>query len=169
MAEIDMTTQHEVEQLLYYEARLLDGCRFHEWLDLFTDDVRYEMPVLETVQGKPADAEDQSMSYGLYDENKASLLLRIRRLDTGVAHVEVPPSVTQHLITGIEVKPTDLDGEVVSYSSFIVFQLRHEEHQSFFVGSREDRLRKLDGTWKICRRKILLKQQVLPRVVSIFF
>ncbi len=31
----------EVEQFLYREARLLDERRFDEWLELFTDDVRY--------------------------------------------------------------------------------------------------------------------------------
>ena len=35
----------EVEQFLYREARLLDERRFHEWLLLFTEDVRYWMPV----------------------------------------------------------------------------------------------------------------------------
>ncbi len=35
----------EVEQFLYREARLLDERRFHEWLELFADDVRYWMPV----------------------------------------------------------------------------------------------------------------------------
>ncbi|HJZ18253.1 MAG TPA: aromatic-ring-hydroxylating dioxygenase subunit beta, partial [Stellaceae bacterium] len=33
----------EVEQFLYREARLLDERRFHEWLALFADDVRYWM------------------------------------------------------------------------------------------------------------------------------
>jgi 3-phenylpropionate/cinnamic acid dioxygenase small subunit len=33
----------EVEQFLYREARLLDERRLHEWLALFTDDVRYWM------------------------------------------------------------------------------------------------------------------------------
>jgi 3-phenylpropionate/cinnamic acid dioxygenase small subunit len=32
-----------VEQFLYPEARLLDERRFHEWLELFTDDSRYWM------------------------------------------------------------------------------------------------------------------------------
>jgi 3-phenylpropionate/cinnamic acid dioxygenase small subunit len=36
-------TIREVEQFLYREARLLDERRFHEWLDLLTDDVRYRM------------------------------------------------------------------------------------------------------------------------------
>src|SRR5260370_37861641 len=33
----------EVEQFLYREARLLDERRFHEWLELVSDDVRYWM------------------------------------------------------------------------------------------------------------------------------
>ena len=33
----------EVEQFLYREARLLDERRFHDWLELFTDDARYWM------------------------------------------------------------------------------------------------------------------------------
>ena len=34
-------TVREIEQFLYREARLLDERRFHEWLELFTEDVRY--------------------------------------------------------------------------------------------------------------------------------
>ena len=34
----------EIEQFLYREARLLDERRFHAWLELFTDDLRYWMP-----------------------------------------------------------------------------------------------------------------------------
>ena len=33
----------EIEQFLYREARLLDDRRFRDWLELFTDDVRYWM------------------------------------------------------------------------------------------------------------------------------
>jgi 3-phenylpropionate/cinnamic acid dioxygenase small subunit len=38
-------TIREIEQFLYREARLLDNRQYHAWLDLFTDDVRYWMPV----------------------------------------------------------------------------------------------------------------------------
>ena len=34
----------EVEQFLYHEARLLDERRFHDWIELFTEDVHYWMP-----------------------------------------------------------------------------------------------------------------------------
>jgi 3-phenylpropionate/cinnamic acid dioxygenase small subunit len=36
-------TIREVEQFLYREGRLLDERRFHEWLELFTEDARYWM------------------------------------------------------------------------------------------------------------------------------
>jgi hypothetical protein len=41
---VSVELQHEIEQFLYVEAELLDDGRFHEWLDLFADDVRYWMP-----------------------------------------------------------------------------------------------------------------------------
>ena len=40
---VDDSLVREIEQFLYREARLLDERRFHDWLTLFTDDVRYWM------------------------------------------------------------------------------------------------------------------------------
>ena len=40
---IEENVIREVEQFLYREARLLDERRFHEWLELLTDDIRYRM------------------------------------------------------------------------------------------------------------------------------
>lgn len=36
---VDRELLTEVEQFLHREAQLLDEGRFHEWLDLFTEDV----------------------------------------------------------------------------------------------------------------------------------
>ena len=35
----------QIEQFLYREARLLDARQFRQWLELFTDDIRYWMPM----------------------------------------------------------------------------------------------------------------------------
>ena len=43
MSGMNEDVTREVEQFLYREARLLDERRFHEWLELFTEDVRYWM------------------------------------------------------------------------------------------------------------------------------
>ena len=97
-------TIREVEQFLYREARLLDERRFHEWLELFTDDVRYWMAGRRNRYPKTSKAiaildpdryvdedltEDDELA--ILDENKHTLEARVARLDTGMAWAEDPP------------------------------------------------------------------------------
>src|SRR5947208_1391806 len=106
----------EVEQFLYREARLLDQRRFHEWLDLFTDDVRYWMGARSNRYPRTSKAisilspnryvEDDKTredELSIFDETKETLSGRVARLETGMAWAEDPPSRTRHLITNIEV------------------------------------------------------------------
>src|SRR5262249_60595864 len=99
----------EVEQFLYREARLLDERRLHEWVELFTEDVRYWMPMRSNRypaeskaiglldQAQAAEAERaQQEELAILDETKATLQARIARLDTGMAWAEDPPSRTRH-------------------------------------------------------------------------
>jgi 3-phenylpropionate/cinnamic acid dioxygenase small subunit len=173
----------EVEQFLYREARLLDERRFHEWLELFTDDVRYWMPVRSNRYPKSSKAivmldpdryteeeltkEDE---LAILDETKETLGRRIARLETGMAWAEDPPSRTRHIITNIEVEPGDAASALKVFSNFLVYRNRSETEQDFYIGARQDVLRHVDGAWKIARRKILLDQNVLlAKNVSIFF
>ncbi len=163
-----MELQHEIEQLLYHEARLLDEMRLHEWLDLFTDDATYCMPTREVVQGQGWVAPTEG-AFQVIDDDKQTLELRVKRLDTGMAHVEIPASLTQRLITNVQVERSDREDEIVVQSNFLIYTVRHEVHQNAFVGKRTDRLRSVDGDWRIARREIILAQPVLPRAISIFF
>ena len=173
----------EVEQFLYREARMLDDRRFHEWLGLFTDDVRYWMAGRTNRYPKSSKAisildpdryvEDDTGTedeLAILDETKETLTGRIARLDTGMAWAEDPPSRTRHMISNIEVEPGDNDGELRVYSNFIVYRSRAETEQDFYVGARRDVLRRVDGEWKIAHRKLILDQNVmLAKNVSIFF
>jgi 3-phenylpropionate/cinnamic acid dioxygenase small subunit len=173
----------EVEQFLYREARLLDERRFHEWLQLLTDDVRYWMPVRTSRYPKSSKAiaildpdryEEEELSkedeLAILDETKETLSRRIARLDTGMAWAEDPPSRTRHIIANVEVEPGETESEYKVYANFIVYRNRAETEQDFYVGGRQDILRKVDGAWKIARRKIILDQNVLlAKNVSIFF
>ena len=173
----------DVEQFLYREARLLDERRFHEWLELFTDDVRYWMAgrstryprsskaitILDPERRQEADLaiEDE---LAVLDETKATLGGRIARLDTGMAWGEDPPSRTRHIITNIEVEAGDTASELKVYANFLVYRTRAETEQDFYLGARQDVLRRLDGAWKIALRKLVLDQNVLlPKNVSVFF
>jgi 3-phenylpropionate/cinnamic acid dioxygenase small subunit len=106
----------EVEQFLYREARLLDERRFHEWLELFTDDVHYWMGARTNRYPRSSKAiailspnryvEDDHTredELSILDETKETLAGRVARLDTGMAWAEDPPSRTRHVITNIEV------------------------------------------------------------------
>jgi 3-phenylpropionate/cinnamic acid dioxygenase small subunit len=173
----------EVEQFLYREARMLDERRFHEWLELFTDDVRYWMAGRSTRYPRSSRAitvvgpdrrpesdvavEDQ---LAILDETKATLSGRVARLDTGMAWAEDPPSRTRHIITNIEVEPGDTASELKVYCNFVVYRTRAETEQDFYIGARQDVLRRVDGAWKIAHRKLTLDQNVLlPKNVSVFF
>src|ERR1700730_10819976 len=176
-------TIREVEQFLYREARLLDERRFHEWLELFTDDVRYWMAGRRNRYPKSSKAiailylgryveEDSAdaAELAILAENKQTLSARVARLDTGMAWAEDPPSRTRPLLAKIEIDPGDAASEFEVRCNFIVYRSRSETEQDFYVGARRDVLRSVDGAWKIARRKLILDQNVLlAKNVSIFF
>ena len=172
----------EVEQFLYREARLLDERRFREWLELFTDDVRYWMGARSNRYPRTSKAisilspnryvEDDHTredELSIFDESKETLSGRVARLETGMAWAEDPPSRTRHLITNIEVAG-DAGAELTVHSNFMVYRSRAETEQDFYVGARQDLLRRVDGALRIARRKLTLDQNVLSaKNVSIFF
>ena len=176
-------TIREVEQFLYREARMLDNRQFHEWLELLTDDVRYWMPIrsnrypvnskaISILDGsRYEDAEVSSEGdLAFMDEDKDSLTRRIDRLDTGMAWAEDPPSRTRHIITNIEVEAGDSEGELRVYSNFFMYRTRAETEQDFYIGSREDILRRVGGQLRVASRKIVLEQTVLlAKNISNFF
>jgi len=173
----------EVEQFLYGEARLLDERRFRDWLRLFADDVRYFMASRSNRYPRSSKAisildpdryvEDdvgREDELAIFDESKETLAARVARLDTGMAWAEDPPSRTRHLIMNIEVEPGDSDAEVKVYSNFLVYRSRAESEEDFYVGARQDVLRREGGEWKIARRRMVLDQNVLSaKNVSMFF
>ena len=180
---MDQDTVRDIEQFMYQEARLLDTRRLHDWLELWTEDAHYWVPVRTTRYPRISKAisiadqdryiEDEISKedeLAILDEDKDSLERRVARLDTGMAWAEDPPSRTRHLITNIEVHETDKSDEVQVFSNFLMYRTRGETEQDFYVGCREDTLRRDGDSWKISRRKAVLDQNVLlAKNVSNFF
>ena len=161
----------EVEEFLYNEAELLDERRYEEWLDLFTEDTRYFMPMRRNVKFGDHERENTSdlsdMSW--FDEGKATLIQRVRQILTGVHWAEEPISRVCHIVSNVQIIDQDPSGITVK-SRFVVYRNRVETETDFFVGKREDRLRKVDGHWKIAGRKITLDQNVLlAKNLTVFF
>ena len=139
--------REEVEEFLYHEAELLDDRRFREWLELFTEDAHYWMPVRDNRLTGPGEvAGELSPREGnfYFDDTLATLRIRVERLYTGVAWAELPPSRTRHLISNIRIKKRS-EAAVEVQSNFLVYRTRLEHDRDILVGTRADVLRRGQG------------------------
>lgn len=165
--------QWEVEQFLFAEAALLDAREYRQWYDLLSDDIRYRMPLrFNRVQRERSKEFSDDHHSFLFDETKDSIDMRIKRLETGMAWAEEPPSRTRHLVTNVRVFVTDDPSVVAVDSYFHLYRSRLERQVDQLVGSRTDRLRKTDSPlrWCIEERYIVLDQStVLANNLSMFF
>ena len=154
--------KQEIEGFLYHEAELLDERRYEEWLELFTDDARYWMPIRRNV---PPDTPERAFTregadVNWFDEGKDTLARRVAQIRTGVHWAEEPPSRMCHMVSNVQILSA-APSEVKVKSRFLVYRNRVETETDLLVGKREDTLRRVDGGWRIARRMIVLDQSVL--------
>lgn len=163
----DLLLHREVEAFLYAEAELLDERRYEDWLALFTDDARYWMPIRRNVPPDTPEREftREGVDVNWFDEGKDTLSRRVAQIRTGVHWAEEPPSRLCHMITNVQIlraaPPGPAPRELAVKSRFLVYRNRVETETDLLVGKREDLLRRLDGRWRIARRRIVLDQSVL--------
>ena len=158
--------RREFEDLLYYEAWLLDHDRLEEWLALCAEQIRYWAPVRANVARGGEEWSRQGL-LAHFDEDKGSLALRVQRLRTGAAHADEPPARVRHLVTNVRVLGGNDDLATVT-SNFIVFRSRRGRDESLFVGCREDRWCRIDGVWKLEERLIVLDHDVTENITVLF-
>jgi 3-phenylpropionate/cinnamic acid dioxygenase small subunit len=158
----------EVLEFLYREAEMLDENGFDRWIELFTEDIHYDMPV-RTSQMRAEGAGFQEVAF--FDENIHSLRTRVKRLGTETAWAETPPSRTRHFISNVLLAPGERTNEYKVVCSFMVTRTRADRGYQLFTGRREDTLRReADGRLKIARRRILVDQTVITATnLSILF
>ena len=167
-------TQHEIEQFLYYEARLLDEWRWRQWFDLLSDDIRYWLPTRKNrlrAQDFSHEVPDE-VEVAYLDENKQSLEGRVVQLESGKHWAEDPPSRTRRLITNVWISDVHEDNGVDAYdvrSYFLCYRNRLENEVDLWAGVRDDVLRKSATGYEIAKRTILLDQNVvLSKHLSVF-
>jgi len=168
---MDNDLRRQIEDFLFLEAELLDERRLREWLELFTDDARYWMPIRHNPLERPADVQDELSKPGegyYFNDTKETLKIRVERVYSTQAWAEMPPSRTRRLISNIRVKKDD-GREIEVDCNFFVYRTRMEKDEDIFVGTRKDVLRRAGGGMKIARRTIILDQAVLnAKNISIF-
>lgn len=165
-----LVLHHCVEQFYYAEAALLDTHEYSKWVEMFSDDTHYFMPIRRTRATHELDQEftkHGEMAY--FDDTKPLLVGRTKKLQSGRAWAESPPSRIRHLITNVRV--TGDDGETLKVeSNFYVYRTRLKSEVDSWVGRRDDKLRRVGDSFKIAARNIYLDQTLLlsPNMSSFF-
>ena len=121
------------EQALFHEARLLDDRRYRDWLDRFTPDCVYWVPL--DLGGDPR----RQVSYLLDDRRR--MADRIGLLETGWAHAQNPPSRTVRTVSNVEAWPVadgdgGVGGDIRARCSVVVWEYRRGRLTPF--ASRND-------------------------------
>lgn len=84
-------SDRDLIDFVYAEARLLDELRFEDWLDLYTDDGYYWMPLAH-------DQTDARLHASLMYEDKLLLRVRVERLAGQRTFSQQPRSRCHHLL-----------------------------------------------------------------------
>lgn len=161
---------NRIVDFLYDEAELLDELKLGEWMECFTEDLVYQAPVKVTRTRSDRGDTGRTMMH-LY-EDLSSMKLRIFRIEkTRVAWAEEPRSRTRRLVTNVIVHETEQENEFEVTSYFLVTRNRFEQSDyQLMSGKRLDRLRLIDGKFKLARRIIDLDMSVLSMPnLAIFF
>ena len=165
----------EIEEFFYKEAELLDERRFEEWLELFTDDARYWMPMRRNVKFGELEREftREGLDINWFDEGKDTLTQRVKQLLTGVHWAEEPLSRICHMVSNVQIlratPAVSEPSQVLVKCRFLIYRNRVDTETDILVGKREDMLRKVNGQWEIAQRKVILDQNVLLAKNLTFF
>jgi ethylbenzene dioxygenase subunit beta len=161
-----------ISEWLHDEAELLDEGRLVEWLELLTDDVRYQVPIRihkEITDGsRVTGVQDDAFHL---DEDRVSLQMRVDRIETGFAWAEEPPSRLRHHLSNIRVRrPAGRDDEVVVRSNVLIYRGRWDRAEHDLMSAeRHDVLRQVDGAWRLARRRVILDSTTIPMLNLTFF
>ncbi len=151
-------SRQQIEDFLYAEAALLDSWALDEWLQLFDEDAKYEVPSNDALDGDPA------RDLMLIDDNYTRLTARVERLNSRRAHREYPHSRTNHQVFNVRVDGSAEDISVTA--SFTVWRFR-AGRTGCYVGRYRYRLRSIGEGFRIASKRVELDMTDLRSVADV--
>ena len=150
-AGVSFELKSEIEKALFNYARTLDEQRFHDWIELFTEDGTYSVMTYDNQQ-------DQGL-YLLQDEGREALK---ERAAYALGFWQAPRGKMLHAISNIDAEVVSA-GEVSVRSYLIVYRTEREADSQFHTcGSADDVLVNQDGRWLFKRRAVVVDNGILP-------
>ena len=136
-----------VEEFLYHEARLLDTQRLEAWLELFTDDATYWLP-LERGQRDPFETSS------IIHDDRTLLELRVKQARHPRAHARLPLARTVHQVGNVMVLSEER-GEIRVASTLTLVEFR-AGRQRVWGALVEHRLRREGESFRIAHKRVEL-------------
>ena len=133
-----------VEQFLYHEARLLDTGRLEQWLELFTEDATYWVPL-------ERDQKDPLETSSIIHDDRTLLELRVKQARHPRAHARQPLARTVHQVSNILVE--DGQSEIKVNSTLQLIEFRNDR-QRVYGALVEHRLRRAGNGLKIAHKRV---------------
>jgi benzoate/toluate 1,2-dioxygenase subunit beta len=133
------------EQFLFHEARLLDTQQYEAWLELFTDDAIYWLPL-------ERDQRDGVETSSLIHDDRTLLGLRVQQARHPRAHARLPLARTVHQVGNVMVLGEE-GSETRVASTVQVVEWRHDR-QRLLAGLVEHRLRRSDKGYRIAYKRV---------------
>ena len=150
---VDAALRAAGEDLVLEEAQQLDARAYATWLELFTKDAEYWVPLREGQS-------DPHAELNIVYDDRARMEDRIFRLTGGSAHSQDPPSRTVRNIAGFRYEAT-AEGELIVRSTFVLVEVR-PGRQHVFGGRYTHRLRGTPGRLLIARKTVELVNSEEP-------
>ncbi|MGH8739329.1 MAG: aromatic-ring-hydroxylating dioxygenase subunit beta [Burkholderiales bacterium] len=135
----------KVEDFLYHEARLLDTQRYEEWLELFTDDAAYWVPLEQNQQ-------DPFETSSIIHDDRTLLELRVKQARHPRAHARLPLARTVHQVGNVIIL-SDEKSELRVASTLQLVEWRQEK-QRVWGALVEHQLRRANGGFRIARKRV---------------
>ena len=133
-----------VEQFLYHEARLLDTGQLEAWLELFTEDATYWLPL-------ERDQKDPFETSSIIHDDRTLLELRVKQARHPRAHARQPLARTVHQVANIQV--VEQGSEIHVNSTLQLVEFRNEK-QRLYGALVEHRLRRENGSLRIAHKRV---------------
>jgi ethylbenzene dioxygenase subunit beta len=134
-----------VEQFLYHEARLLDTQQLEAWLELYTEDAIYWVPLERNQQ-------DPLATSSIIHDDRTLLALRVQQARHPRAHARLPLARTVHQVGNI-IPSEESHGELRVASTLQLIEWRNER-QRVWGALVEHRLRRAGAGFRIAHKRV---------------
>ena len=154
-------------EMLYREAHFLDERRWDDWLGLYHEQAEFWVPAWRDEDEVTEDPENEIAL--IYISSRVQLEERVSRVRSGRSAASSPLPRTAHAVSNVMVT-AGADDDMLTVRSIAttqIFDVKRREQYVLF-GRCEHGLLRVDGDWRIRRKKLVLLNDYIQTVIDFY-